>query len=76
MSAFCCFLFHFFLLIIFIYLFFVYRKIGKALNGVLARVHAQSSGSSPGSNPAFDVSLSHLTLPKLGDFLCFAGTNF
>ena len=58
MSPFCCFLFYFCLSIIFIYLFFVYRKIRKVLNGVLARVQARSPGSSPGSNPAFDVSLS------------------
>ena len=44
------------LFIYYLYLFiFVYRKIRKVLNGVLARVQARSPGSSPCSNPSFDV---------------------
>ena len=52
------------LLIIFIDLFFALTNIGKVRTGVLARVQAQSPGSSPcaipGSNPGFDVSLSRM----------------
>ena len=38
------------------------------LNGVLARVQVRSPGSSPGSNPAFDVSLSPQHYQKLAIF--------
>ena len=54
-------LFHFCLLIIFIYSFFAYRKIRKVQIGVLPRVQAPS----PGSNPGFvDVSLSPFFISK------------
>ena len=58
-------LFHFCLLIIFIYSFFANRKIRKVLIGVLPQVQAPSPDSSPGSNPGFvDVSLSPFFISK------------
>ena len=50
-------LFHFCLLIIFIYSFFAYRKIRKVLI-------YWTPASSPGSNPGFDVSLSPFFISK------------
>ena len=42
------------------FIFLYYRKITKVLSGVLARVKARNSGSSPSASPGFDVSLSRL----------------
>ena len=51
--------------LLFVY-FFGLQKIRKVLTGVLAQVLARS----PGSNPGFDVSLSHFTLFKILKFRC------
>ena len=52
--------------LLFVYYFFGSQKIRKVLAGVLARVLARS----PGSNPGFDVSLSHFKLFKILKFSC------
>ena len=46
--------------------FIIWLTSRKVLTGVLARVLARS----PGSNPGFDVSLSHFTLFKILKFSC------